>query len=61
VLGRPRAPWRDTYEDALADAVRLKLASWDASGGEWFLTASAILQTRRVPTLVVNEAVATDT
>jgi hypothetical protein len=37
VFGRPRAPWRDSIDEALGDAIELGLASWDASRREWFL------------------------
>jgi hypothetical protein len=44
---RPRAPWRASVEEAIADAVRLDLASWDASRREWFLAVPVELQTDR--------------
>ncbi len=36
-FGRPRSPWRDSIEEAMADAIKLDLASWDASRREWFI------------------------
>ncbi len=36
-FGRPRAPWRDSMDEALDDAIALGLASWGASRREWFL------------------------
>jgi hypothetical protein len=47
VFGRPRSPWRDSDEEAMADAVALELASWDASRREWFLAVPVSLQSRR--------------
>ena len=52
VFGRPRAPWRSSHEEAMADAIALELASWDASRREWFLAVPVGIQTKRVPTLV---------
>jgi hypothetical protein len=37
VFGQPRAPWRNSVEEAKADAIALKLASWDAGMREWFI------------------------
>ncbi|GEM_PF-3238772 len=37
VFGRPRSPWRSSIDQAVADAIELKLASWDKSEREWFL------------------------
>ncbi len=37
VFGRPRSPWRSSIDEAMADAIKLKLASWDESEREWFL------------------------
>jgi hypothetical protein len=47
VFGRPRSPWRDSLDEAMADAVSLELASWDASRREWFLAVPVGLETRR--------------
>lgn len=44
---QPRAPWRDTAEEAMSDAVKLELASWDASRREWFLAVPVEMQTAR--------------
>lgn len=52
LFDRPRAPWRNSYEEALADAVALELAFWDQSKREWFLAVLAAVQVRRVPVLV---------
>lgn len=37
VFGQPRSPWRSSIDEAIADAVRLELASWDASRREWYI------------------------
>jgi hypothetical protein len=37
VFGEPRGPWRETKEEVLKDAVRKKLASWDAAAREHYL------------------------
>lgn len=34
VCGEPRVPLRDTQERAMRNAVRLKLANWDAAARE---------------------------
>jgi len=49
VFGKPRAPWRATSDEAMADAIALELASWDASEREWFLAVPVGLQSRKVP------------
>jgi hypothetical protein len=46
VFGRPRAPWRNSFEAAKADAIALELASWDASRREWFLAVPVEVQSR---------------
>lgn len=50
VFGRPRAPWRNSVEEAKADAIALELASWDASKREWFIAVPVEFQSRNVPT-----------
>jgi hypothetical protein len=47
IFGRPRSGWRDSIEEAIADAVELGLASWDASLREWFLSVPVDLETRK--------------
>lgn len=37
VFGRARAPWRNSAAEAMADAIRLDLASWDEERQEHFL------------------------
>lgn len=37
VFEQPRAPWRATRAEVMADAIELGLASWDDVAGEWFL------------------------
>ena len=37
VFGEGRAPWRRSVADAMADAIRLELASWDASLRQHYL------------------------
>lgn len=39
MFDEPKAPWRNTHAEAMDDAKALKLASWDASAREWFLSA----------------------
>lgn len=39
VFDDPKGPWRDSHKHAMEDAIALKLASWDASAREWFLSA----------------------
>ncbi|MYL97212.1 hypothetical protein GR702_05430 [Novosphingobium sp. FGD1] len=43
-FGRPRTPWRQSMEEAMADAIQMELASWDASRREWFLAVPVALQ-----------------
>lgn len=47
VFGRPRAPWRSTPEEAMQDAIRLDLASWDESRKEYFLAVPVDMNVRR--------------
>lgn len=37
VFGEPRSPWRNTSGEAIADAIRLELASWDEERQEHYL------------------------
>ncbi|EJU11741.1 hypothetical protein LH128_17377 [Sphingomonas sp. LH128] len=37
VFGQARGPWRPSIDDAMADAIKLELASWDESQREWYL------------------------
>jgi hypothetical protein len=53
VFDQPRAPWRQSVEEAMADAIALELASWDASRREWFLAVPVALQSR--PALPVSK------
>lgn len=43
-FGQPRTPWRGSMESAMADAIQMELASWDASRREWFLAVPVGLQ-----------------
>lgn len=47
VFGKPRegAPWRATKDEVLLDAIRLGLASWDASQREHFLAVPVEIAT----------------
>lgn len=45
-LGKPRAPWRDSQEAAMNDAIRLNLASWDQSKRQHFLAVPVEMQRR---------------
>lgn len=47
VFGRPRSPWRTSIDEAIADAIELELASWDASEGEWFLAVPVEMEVHR--------------
>jgi hypothetical protein len=49
VFGRPRTPWRDSREVALADAIREGLASWDAERREHFLAVPVDIEVKRAP------------
>ncbi len=49
VLGRARGPWRNSSADAMADAVRLELASWDGEAREWFLAVPVEMRARGKP------------
>lgn len=44
VFDEPRAPWRETREEAMADAVALDLASWDDERREHFLAVPVDIQ-----------------
>jgi hypothetical protein len=46
VFGVPRSPWRTTHQAATDDAIRLGLASWDASEGAHFLAVPVDLVAR---------------
>lgn len=46
VFGEPRAPWRDSWAEAMEDAIRLELASWDASKREHFLAVPVGMERR---------------
>lgn len=43
-FGRPRAPWRDSVDEAMQDAIALELASWDESKREWYLAVPVGLE-----------------
>lgn len=49
VFSKPRAPWRDTREEAFADAIGLDLASWDAEKREHFLAVPVDMEVKRAP------------
>jgi hypothetical protein len=49
VFDDPRAPWRDTREQVMQDAIRLGLASWDASKRQHFLAVPVAMERRSVP------------
>lgn len=46
VFGRPRTGWRDTFDEALQDAVTSELASWDGERQEWFLAVPVTVDRR---------------
>lgn len=45
VFGEPRAPWRGTVAEAMADAIRLELASWDDELQQHYLAVPVDLRT----------------
>lgn len=49
VLGEAKGPWRDARSAAMEDAIALKLASWDASAREWFLSAPVDIERQGSP------------
>lgn len=48
VFGRPRSPWRQTPSDALVDAIRLSLASYDESERKHFLAVPVDMRVRHL-------------
>ncbi len=44
VFGQPRAPWRTSPAEAMVDAVRLDLASWDEARQEYYLAVPVDLR-----------------
>ena len=46
VFDVPRTRWRPSVEAAIADAIALRLASWDASRREHYLAVPVALQVR---------------
>lgn len=46
VFGQPRAPWRASPAEAMADAVRLDLTSWDESRQEHYLAVPVDMRVR---------------
>lgn len=46
VFGRPRGAWHDSVAAAMAEAIALGLASWDASRREHYLAVPVELQSR---------------
>lgn len=44
---RPRAPWRDTWTDAMQDARRMRLASYDHERNEYFLAVPVEIEVER--------------
>lgn len=49
MFDQPKAPWRNTHAEAMDDAKALKLASWDASAREWFLSAPVDIEKQGAP------------
>lgn len=47
VFGEPRAPWRRTPHESMADAIRLNLASWDDQRREHFLAVPVEMDWRK--------------
>lgn len=47
--GQPRGIWRNTYEEAMTDAVDLHLASWDQSKRTYFLAVPVSIERRGEP------------
>jgi len=47
VANEPRAPWRATRAEVMADAIEQGLASWDDDRREWFLAVPVGHETDR--------------
>lgn len=47
VFGEPRAAWRRSPADAMADAIELDLANWDASRREHYLAVPVAMRVWR--------------
>lgn len=45
VFGQPRGPWRESYADAMGDAIDMELASYDRSRREHFLAVPVSIET----------------
>ncbi len=45
---RPRAPWRETWADAMRDTRRLRLTSYDHERNEYFLAVPVEIEVERV-------------
>ena len=48
-FGKPREEWRSTRAEAMHDAVRLGLASWDQSRREYYLAVPVSIEHEVVP------------
>lgn len=48
VFGEPKSPWRAKRSDAMIDAIRAALASWDESAGEHYLAVPVEIRRRTV-------------
>lgn len=46
VFDEPRTPWRTQRKDAMRDAIREKLASWDNEAREHYLAVPVSMLTR---------------
>lgn len=47
VFGEPRSEWRRSRHEAMMDAIRLELASWDGERREHFLAVPVSMERRR--------------
>lgn len=56
VFAAPRAPWRPNREAAMADAIRLGLASWDEGAREYFLAVPVTITRRPLAGAVAGGA-----
>lgn len=48
VFDEPRAPWRNSPDRAMGDAIRADLASWDAEKREHYLAVPVRMAMRKV-------------
>lgn len=54
VFDEPRGPWVETYDQAMAYAVKHDLASWDASKREHYVSVPVEIKRRLATTMPVD-------